>query len=225
MAHTIMIVEDEYRLRNLIRDYFKKEGFIVIEAADGKDAIEKFRENIDLIILDIMLPYIDGWEVCRTIRKSSDVPIIMLTAKSEEYDKLMGYDMGADDYITKPFSPKVLVAKVKAIFKRLEGSKDGMYGVMEAGGICLNEEAHEVTVDNKEIILAPKEYDLLLYLMRNSGMALTREKILDNVWGFDYYGDTRTVDTHIKRLREKLGEKSGYITTVRGSGYKFEVKL
>lgn len=224
MNKTVMIVEDEYRMRHLLCDYFKKEGFSIIEAADGREAIEKFRKNIDIIILDIMLPVIDGFEVCKTIRSIADVPIIILTAKSEEDDKLLGYELGADDYITKPFSPKILVAKVKAILKRTDSMQGYKNGIIEAGGIIINETAHEITVDGKELPLSPKEYDLLLYLIKNKGVALSREKILDHVWGYDYYGDVRTVDTHIKRIREKMGPKCELITTVRGSGYKFEVK-
>lgn len=219
-----MIVEDEYRMRHLLCDYFKKEGFITVEASDGREAIEKFRENIDLLILDIMIPYIDGWEVCKTIRSASNVPIIILTAKSQDEDKLNGYELGADDFVTKPFSPKVLVAKAKALIKRAEGLKDSDTNILESGGIVIDKDAHELTVDGRTVAVAPKEYELLLYLMRNQGVVLSREKILNNVWGFDYYGDIRTVDTHIKRLREKLYEKGEFIATVRGSGYKFEVK-
>lgn len=224
MNKTIMIVEDEQRMRHLLCDYFKKEGFLIVEAADGREAVEKFTKSIDIIILDIMIPVMDGWEVCRTIRSISDVPIVMLTAKSQEDDKLLGYELGADDYVTKPFSPKVLVAKVKALLKRAEGLLSENQGVIEAGGIVINDIGHEVTIDGEAILLAPKEYDLLLYLMKNRGIALSREKILDNVWGYDYYGDIRTVDTHIKRIREKIKDKGDFISTVRGSGYKFEVK-
>ncbi|HBM80282.1 MAG: response regulator transcription factor [Clostridiales bacterium] len=224
MSKNIMIVEDEYRMRHLLSDYFRKEGYSIVEAEDGKEALEKFKEDIDVIILDIMLPNLDGWTVCKAIRNSSNVPIIMLTAKSEEDDKLLGYELGADDYVTKPFSPKVLVAKVKALIKRTEILTGNTDGITESSGIRIDENAHDVTVDGRPVNLAPKEYDLLLYLMRNKSVALAREKILDNIWGYDYYGDFRTVDTHIKRLREKLGDKGELICTVRGSGYKFEAK-
>lgn len=224
MNKTVMIVEDEQRMRHLLCDYFKKEGFFIVEAADGREAVEKYSKGIDIIILDIMIPVMDGWEVCRTIRGISDVPIVMLTAKSQEDDKLLGYELGADDYVTKPFSPKVLVAKVKALLRRADGLLSECEGIIEAGGIVINDIGHEVTIDGEAIVLAPKEYDLLLYLMKNRGIALSREKILDNVWGYDYYGDIRTVDTHIKRIREKIKNKGDFISTVRGSGYKFEVK-
>lgn len=223
MNKTILIVEDEYRMRHLLNDYFKKEGFSIVEAEDGEDALSKFNEKIDLIVLDIMLPNLDGWTVCKTIRKSSRVPIIMLTAKSEEDDKLYGYELGADDYMTKPFSPKVLVAKVKALLKRVDGI-DGDDSIIEIGDLKISQDAHEVTNNGEYLNLSPKEFDLLIYLVKNKGIALSREKILDNIWGYDYFGDPRTVDTHIKRLREKLGDNDKYIGTVRGSGYKFEVK-
>lgn len=222
---TILIVEDEYRMRYLLRDYFINEGYEIVEAEDGEVALSKFKEtNVDLIILDIMMPHMDGWTVCRTIRGISDVPIIILTAKSEEDDKLLGYELGADDYITKPFSLKILMAKVKVLLKRAEGIPGSQKSIMEYDGLRINETAHEVTVDGQEINLSPKEYELLLYLVKNGGAALSRDMILDNVWGYDFYGDARTVDTHIKRIREKLGSKGNLITTVRGSGYRFEVK-
>jgi Response regulators consisting of a CheY-like receiver domain and a winged-helix DNA-binding domain len=221
----VMIVEDEYRMRALLADYFKINDFGVVEAGDGETALQKFKEGgIDLIILDIMLPRTDGWTVCRTIRKTSDVPIIILTAKSEEDDKLLGYELGADDYVTKPFSLKILMAKVKALFKRVEGTPANQGDIIDIDGLRINETAHEVTVNGSEINLSPKEYELLLYLVKNMGVALTRDMILDNVWGFDYFGDVRTVDTHIKRLREKIGEKGDMINTIRGSGYRFGVK-
>lgn len=225
MQKTILIVEDEYRMRLLLLDYFKKEGFAVIEAENGIKAIDEFNSNkIDLVILDIMIPYMDGWEVCRIIRKSSYIPIIMVTAKSQDDDKLLGYEIGADDYVTKPYSPKVLVAKVKALLKRTEATDGKPEEVINLDGLIINESSHQVFVRDEELQLSPKEYDLLLYLVKNKGIALTRSKILDNVWGYDYYGDERTVDTNIKRLREKLKDKSDMISTIRGSGYRFEVK-
>ncbi|SHI32792.1 DNA-binding response regulator, OmpR family, contains REC and winged-helix (wHTH) domain [Clostridium cavendishii DSM 21758] len=223
MKKTILIVEDEIRIRFLLRDYFHKENFNILEASDGLEALEIFANNsIDIIVLDIMMPELDGFTVCKTIRETSSIPIILLTAKSEEEDKLLGYDLGADDYMTKPFSPKVLVAKVKALLKRTSSNKDS--SILSFNGLTINKLSHEVLVDNTVINLSPKEFDLLLYLSYNHGIALSRDKILDNVWGIDYYGDIRTVDTNIKRLREKLLSKADYITTVRGSGYKFEVK-
>lgn len=222
---SILIVEDEYRMRSLLQDYFVNEGYEVVEAEDGEAALLKFKEaKVGLIILDIMMPHMDGWTVCRTIRNFSDVPIIILTAKSEEDDKLLGYELGADDYITKPFSLKILMAKVKVLLKRAEGITGNQKSIMEFDGLRINETAHEVTVDDMEINLSPKEYELLLYLVKNGGAALSRDMILDGVWGYDFYGDARTVDTHIKRIREKLGRKGNLITTVRGSGYRFEVK-
>lgn len=222
---SILIVEDEYRMRSLLQDYFANEGYEVVEAEDGEAALLKFKEaKVDLIILDIMMPHMDGWTVCRTIRNISDVPIIILTAKSEEDDKLLGYELGADDYITKPFSLKILMAKVKVLLKRAEGITGNQKSIMEFDGLRINETAHEVTVDDMEVNLSPKEYELLLYLVKNGGAALSRDMILDGVWGYDFYGDARTVDTHIKRIREKLGRKGNLITTVRGSGYRFEVK-
>lgn len=223
MNNTILIVEDEARLRFLLRDYLKKEGYKILEASDGEEAIKLFSQiNIDLIVLDIMIPKLDGFSVCKSIRDVSSVPIIILTAKSEEDDKLLGYELGTDDYMTKPFSPKVLVAKVKALLKRVNTPKDQT--ILDYSGLKINKLSHEVTLDEKELSLSPKEYDLLIYLTSNEGIALSRDKILDNVWGYDYFGDIRTVDTNIKRLREKLMHKSDYIATVRGSGYKFEVK-
>jgi DNA-binding response OmpR family regulator len=225
MNKRILLVEDEERMRILISDYFKREGYTIFEVANGVEAIKAFeKEKADIIILDIMMPFMDGWDVCKIIRKTSNVPIILLTAKSEEDDKLLGYDLGADDYITKPFSPKLLVAKVKALLKRTEIPQDTKEEMFDMDGLIIDELSHVVKVHDNEIILTPKEYDLLLFLVKNKGIALTRDRILDSVWGIDYYGDTRTVDTNIKRLREKLGDKSELISTVRGSGYKFEVK-
>lgn len=225
MDKSILLVEDEKRMRILIGDYLKKEGFKYFEASNGIEAIEIFnKEKVDLVVLDIMMPYMDGWEVCKTIRKSSEVPIIILTARSEEDDKLLGYELGADDYVTKPFSPKVLIAKIKVLLKRFDSFKVNNSTSMDINGLLIDELSRRVTVNGEEVILSPKEYELLLYLVKNSGIALTRNQILDNVWGVDYYGDTRTVDTNIKRLREKLKDKAYLITTIRGSGYRFEVQ-
>ncbi|MTI67673.1 MAG: response regulator transcription factor [Firmicutes bacterium] len=218
----ILIVEDEMRMRRLIGDYLKREGFIIYKSEDGKKALDIFnKENIDLLILDIMLPEYDGWTVCREIRKSSDVPIIMLTARSEESDELFGFELGADEYITKPFSPKILVARVKALLKRCNVIRKEKIKVK---GIEIDDEAHRIFIDGKEVGLTPKEYDLLIYLIENKNKALTREQLLNSIWGYDYFGDLRTVDTHIKRLRIKLKDKSKFIDTVRGVGYRFEVK-
>ena len=224
MNKTILIIEDEIRIRFLLKDYLLSEGFSVIEACDGEEGLMAFKNNnVDLIILDIMMPKIDGLTVLENIRTVSDIPIILLTAKSQEEDKLYGYDIGADDYITKPFSPKILVAKVKALLKRTADLNEDQSSTKNYNGLTINKLAHEVKVDNVQLSLSPKEYELLVYLSDNIGIALTRDTILDNVWGIDYYGDLRTVDTNIKRLREKLGEKANYIVTVRGSGYKFDV--
>lgn len=224
MNKTILIIEDEIRIRFLLKDYLLSEGFSVIEACDGEEGLMAFKNNnVDLILLDIMMPKIDGLTVLENIRTVSDIPIILLTAKSQEEDKLYGYDIGADDYITKPFSPKILVAKVKALLKRTADLNEDHSSTKNYNGLTINKLAHEVKVDNVQLSLSPKEYELLVYLSDNIGIALTRDTILDNVWGIDYYGDLRTVDTNIKRLREKLGEKANYIVTVRGSGYKFDV--
>ena len=224
MNKTILIIEDEIRIRFLLKDYLLSEGFSVIEGCDGEEGLMAFKNNnVDLILLDIMMPKIDGLTVLENIRTVSDIPIILLTAKSQEEDKLYGYDIGADDYITKPFSPKILVAKVKALLKRTADLNEDQYSTKNYNGLTINKLAHEVKVDNVQLSLSPKEYELLVYLSDNIGIALTRDTILDNVWGIDYYGDLRTVDTNIKRLREKLGEKANYIVTVRGSGYKFDV--
>ncbi|MBB6621885.1 response regulator transcription factor [Clostridium gasigenes] len=221
MSKNILIIEDELRIRFLLRDYFAKEGFNIIEAEDGDLGLKAFQENeVDLILLDIMMPKVDGITVLQTIREVSNVPIILLTAKSEEDDKLFGYEVGADDYITKPFSPKVLIAKVKALLKRT--SEDKVSITNDFNGLTINKLSHEVKINNEIINLSPKEFELLTYLSDNKGIALSRDIILDKVWGIDYYGDIRTVDTNIKRLREKLKEKSSYIITVRGSGYRFE---
>ncbi|MBX7363934.1 response regulator transcription factor [Clostridium chauvoei] len=223
MIKNILIVEDELRIRFLLRDYFLKEGFHIIEASDGDEGIQAFSNNkIDLVILDIMMPKIDGITVLETIREASNVPVILLTAKGEEEDKLFGYEMGADDYITKPFSPKVLIAKVKALLKRTYEVEDTIN--KDFNGLIINKLSHEVKIDGNIINLSPKEFELITYLADNEGIALSRDNILDHVWGLDYYGDIRTVDTNIKRLREKLGDKSNFIVTVRGSGYRFEAK-
>lgn len=225
MNATILIIEDEFKIRFLLRDYLKSEGFNVLEAADGDEGLLCFKNSkVDLVLLDIMMPKIDGITVLETIRTVSNIPVILLTARGEEEDKLFGYEMGADDYVTKPFSPKILIAKIKALLKRTSANSDDFNPSHDFNGLTINKLAHEVRVNNKTLTLSPKEFELLAYLSDNSGIALNRDTILDNVWGLDYYGDLRTVDTNIKRLREKLGEKSSYIKTIRGSGYKFEVQ-
>ena len=224
MRKSILIVEDELRIRFLLRDYLTKEDFNVFEASNGEEGLFLFSsEKIDLVLLDIMMPIMDGLTMLEKLREVSTVPVILLTAKGEEEDKLQGYDYGADDYMTKPFSPKVLIAKVKALLKRTREDLDS--SSQDFNGLTINKLSHEVKIDGKEIILSPKEYELLIYLITNEGIALSRDNILDNVWGIDYYGDIRTVDTNVKRLREKLLDKANYIITVRGSGYKFDVKL
>ncbi|MBN1042689.1 MULTISPECIES: response regulator transcription factor [Clostridium] len=223
MKKSVLIVEDELKIRFLIRDYLLKDGFNIFEASDGEEGLFQFsKEKIDLIILDIMMPKMNGLEMLEKLREVSNVPVIFLTAKGEEEDKLEGYEFGADDYMTKPFSPKVLVAKVKALLKRTREDLDS--SIQNFNGLSVNQLSHEVKVNDNIILLSPKEYELLIYLINNESIALSRDNILDNVWGIDYYGDIRTVDTNIKRLREKLLDKSSYIVTVRGSGYKFEVK-
>ena len=219
----ILVVDDESRMRKLVKDFLTKKGFTVIEAGDGEEAVDKFFEvkDIALIILDVMMPKMDGWQVCREIRQSSKVPIIMLTAKSDEKDELQGFDLGVDEYITKPFSPKILVARVEAILRR--SNVLAADDTMEAGGIELNKAAHEVLIDGKSVELSYKEFELLAYFMSNQGVALSRERILNNVWNYDYFGDARTIDTHVKKLRSKLGAKGEYIKTIWGMGYKFEV--
>ena len=206
-----------------MKDFLTKKGFAVIEAGDGEEAVDKFFEEKDiaLIILDVMMPKMDGWQVCREIRQYSKVPIIMLTAKSDEKDELQGFDLGVDEYITKPFSPKILVARVEAILRR--SNVLAADDTMEAGGIELNKAAHEVLIDGKSVELSYKEFELLAYFMSNQGVALSRERILNNVWNYDYFGDARTIDTHVKKLRSKLGAKGEYIKTIWGMGYKFEV--
>ena len=219
----ILVADDEALIRKLIGDFLKKEGYAIVEADTGKKALEimKERQDIDLVLLDVMLPEYDGWTVCREIRKSSYVPIIMITARGEEFDQLFGFEIGADEYIVKPFSPNILVAKVNAILRRLSPS---ISTVKSYDNLKIDQSAHVVTVDEKNIDLSPKEYDLLMYLVDNYGRALSREQILDKVWGYDYFGDLRTVDTHINRLRIKLEGMSILIQTVRGHGYRFEVE-
>ena len=219
----ILVVDDESRMRKLVKDFLTKKGFTVIEAGDGEEAVDKFFEVKDsaLIILDVMMPKMDGWQVCREIRQYSKVPIIMLTAKSDEKDELQGFDLGVDEYITKPFSPKILVARVEAILRR--SNVLAADDTMDAGGIELNKAAHEVLIDGKSVELSYKEFELLAYFMSNQGVALSRERILNNVWNYDYFGDARTIDTHVKKLRSKLGAKGEYIKTIWGMGYKFEV--
>ena len=219
----ILVVDDESRMRKLVKDFLTKKGFTVIEAGDGEEAVDKFFEvkDIALIILDVMMPKMDGWQVCREIRQYSKVPIIMLTAKSDEKDELQGFDLGVDEYITKPFSPKILVARVEAILRR--SNVLAADDTMEAGGIELNKAAHEVLIDGKSVELSYKEFELLAYFMSNQGVALSRERILNNVWNYDYFGDARTIDTHVKKLRSKLGAKGEYIKTIWGMSYKFEV--
>ncbi len=219
----ILVVDDEARMRKLVRDFLVRNQFEVIEAADGEEALDIFYEqkNIALIILDVMMPKINGFDVCREIRETSDVPIIMLTAKGDESDELTGFDIGADEYISKPFSPKILVARVEAILRRTMDQSDDK--VLEKGGIRVDQTAHAVTIDGAPIELSYKEFELLTYFMENAGIALSREKILNQVWDYDYYGDARTIDTHVKKLRNKLGDKGAYIKTIWGMGYKFEV--
>ena len=219
----ILVVDDESRMRKLVRDFLVKQNFEVLEAGDGAEALDIFfgTEDIALIILDVMMPKMDGWQVCREIRQYSKVPIIMLTAKSDEKDELQGFDLGVDEYITKPFSPKILVARVEAILRR--SNVLAADDTMEAGGIELNKAAHEVLIDGKSVELSYKEFELLAYFMSNQGVALSRERILNNVWNYDYFGDARTIDTHVKKLRNKLGAKGEYIKTIWGMGYKFEV--
>lgn len=217
----VLIVEDEERMRILIGDYLKSEGFEVVEAADGAEGIDKFEaQKPDIVVLDIMLPRMDGWTVCRKIREYSDTPIVMLTARSEESDELFGFELGADEYVTKPFSPKILMARIKALMNRTLPDE---IQALQVGCISIDTAGHTASIDGKRIELTPKEYELLLYMLKNREIALSREQILDAVWGFDYYGDYRTVDTHIKRLRTKLEHCGEYIQTVRGLGYKFEV--
>lgn len=220
----ILVVDDESRMRKLVSDFLVKKNFTVIEAEDGAQAVDIFfgTKDISLVILDVMMPKMDGWQVCREIRGLSDVPIIMLTAKGDERDELLGFELGVDEYISKPFSPKILVARVEAILRRT--SLLGTDNVITAGKITMDKAAHEVTVDGKPVELSFKEFELLNYFLDNQGIALSREKILNQVWNYDYFGDVRTIDTHVKKLRSKLGEEGDCIKTIWGMGYKFEVE-
>lgn len=218
----ILVVDDESRMRKLVRDFLVKRDFEVLEAADGEEAMNIFfkEKEIALLILDVMMPKMDGWQLCREIRKHSKVPIIMLTAKGDERDELLGFELGVDEYISKPFSPKILVARVEALLRRanlLNAAEQ-----IETGGIVIDKAAHRVIIDGKDIDLSFKEFELLTYFVENQGIALSREKILNNVWNYDYFGDARTIDTHVKKLRSKMGEKGDYIKTIWGMGYKFE---
>lgn len=218
----ILVVDDESRMRKLVRDFLSIKGFSVVEAADGEEALDRFFEQKDiaLILLDVMMPKLDGWEVLKTIRKYSQIPVLMLTARGEESDELQGFRLGVDEYISKPFSPKILVARVEAILRRSSAvSQD----ILRAGGIEIDKTAHQVTVDGAPVDLSYKEFELMTYFAENQGIALSREKILNNVWNYDYFGDARTIDTHVKKLRSKLGAKGEYIKTIWGMGYKFEV--
>ena len=221
-ALKILVVDDEARMRKLVRDFLTNKGFTVIEAGDGEEAVDTFfaQKDIALVLLDVMMPKMDGWEVLKTIRKYSQVPVIMLTARSEERDELQGFSLGVDEYISKPFSPKILVARVDAILRR---SNVVSTENMDVGGICIDKAAHQVTIDGREIELSYKEFELLSYFVENQGIALSREKILNSVWNYDYFGDARTIDTHVKKLRSKMGKKGDYIKTIWGMGYKFEV--
>ena len=222
--NTILVVDDEERMRTLIKDFLTRESYNVLEANDGMEAMEVFYNNKDiaLILLDVMMPKMDGWQVCREIRETSKVPIIMLTARGEERDELKGFELGVDEYIAKPFSPKVLVARVSALLRRTYNTEAG--DAVTAGKITLDKAAHEVKVDGIEVELSYKEFELLAYFIENQGIALSREKILNSVWNYDYFGDARTIDTHVKKLRSKLGECGDYIKTIWGMGYKFEVE-
>ena len=220
----ILVVDDESRMRKLVKDFLTRAGYQVLEAGDGMEAMDLFYEDKDiaLIILDVMMPKMDGWQVCREVREHSKVPIIMLTARSEERDELQGFELGVDEYISKPFSPKILVARVGAILRRINGTD--MSDILDAGGIKIDKAAHSVMIDDKPIDLSYKEFELLTYFVENQGIALSREKILNNVWNYDYFGDARTINTHVKKLRSKLGDKGEYIKTIWGMGYKFEVE-
>ena len=220
----ILVVDDESRIRKLLRDFFTAKGYQILEAEDGEKAIEVFEENrnkIKIILLDVMMPKLDGWSVLRKIRQESNLPVIMLTARGEEQDELFGFELGVDEYISKPFSPKILVARVEAILKRVYGDTKQL---KDYDGIVIDQEGRTVKVDGKPIDLSLREYELLKYLLDNENIALSRDKILNNVWNYDYYGDSRTIDSHIKKIRHKLGKKGKYIETVRGIGYKFEIK-
>lgn len=218
----ILVVDDEARMRKLVRDFLVRSGYDVVEAGDGSQALDLFfeKKDIALVILDVMMPVMDGWAVCREIRGYSKVPIIMLTAKSEERDELMGFQLGVDEYISKPFSPKILVARVEAILRRTNQLEQEQK--LKSGGIVIDKAAHSVTIEGKPVELSYKEFELLSYFLENEGIALSREKILNNVWNYDYFGDARTIDTHVKKLRSKMGEKGDLIKTIWGMGYKFE---
>ena len=220
----ILIVDDESRMRKLIKDFLMQKNYHIFEAADGEEALKVFEEHqkdISLILLDVMMPKLDGWSVLRQIRQTSKVLVMMLTARGEEQDELFGFELGVDEYISKPFSPKILVARVEALLKRTQSTK---LELKDYGGITIDPEGRTVTVDGKQVEMSLREYELLKYLVDNNGIALSRDKILNNVWNYDYYGDSRTIDSHIKKIRHKLGKKGKYIQTMRGVGYKFEVK-
>ena len=222
-GNTILVVDDESRMRKLVRDFLVKQNFDVLEAGDGEEAVDIFfkEKDIALIILDVMMPKMDGWQVCREIRQYSKIPVIMLTAKSDERDELLGFELGVDEYISKPFSPKILVARVEAILRRTGVANPGEK--LEAGGIVIDKAAHLATLDGRTMELSYKEFELLTYFLENRGIALSREKILNHVWNYDYFGDARTIDTHVKKLRSKMGDKGEFIKTIWGMGYKFEV--
>ncbi len=218
----VLVVDDESRMRKLVKDFLSKKNYEVYEAENGEQAVDMFFniKDISLLVLDVMMPKMDGWQVCREIRQYSQVPIIMLTAKSDEKDELLGFELGVDEYISKPFSPKILVARVEAILRRTNAVEEG---IVEVGGIVLDKAAHMVKIDEEAIDLSFKEFELLTYFITNQGVALSRERILNNVWNYDYFGDARTIDTHVKKLRSKMGEKGEYIKTIWGMGYKFEI--
>ena len=220
----ILIVDDESRMRKLLRDFLEREGYQILEASDGIEAMDVFYsdKHIDLIILDVMMPRMDGWQVCKEVREHSKVPIMMLTARAEEQNELKGFELGVDEYVAKPFSPKILVARVGALLKRVKNVEND--AEINAGGIVINKSAHMVSIDGENIDLSVKEFELLTYFVENQKIALSREKILNNVWNYDYVGDARTIDTHVKKLRSKLGNKGNYIKTIWGMGYKFEVE-
>lgn len=223
-AKTILIVDDEDRVRKLLKDFLLRENYRTIEAKDGEEALKIFnvqQDSIDMILLDVMMPKLDGWSVIRQIRQSSKIPVIMLTARAEEQDELFGFELGVDEYIAKPFSPKLLMARIKAIFNRISPQQEGY---KDYGGIIVDAEGRSVSIDGKTVDFSLREYELLKYLVDNENVALSRDKILNNVWNYDYYGDSRTIDSHIKKIRHKLGRRGKYIITMRGIGYKFEVK-
>lgn len=225
MKYKVLLIEDEARIREIVADYFELEGWTVYESENGRDGLEKLKTiQVDLVIVDILMPEMDGWSVCRQIRKQSAMPIIILTARSDDDDQLMGFELGADEYVTKPFSPKVLVARAANLMKRVEGTVGREHHLVAIGNVCINKQARCVAVNGITIELAPKEYELLMHMVKNRGIVLSRETLLDHVWGFDYFGEPRVVDTHIKKLRAKLGDESRIIRTVTGVGYKLEVE-